>query len=132
MDIEGWAKTCAVAAGVIVAVGSALQALNELRAYEDVYDESRAREVIGGAVRFFRADGPVLGALERAEALFTLFTSSRAAIKWAREARQHDPVKWTLAVEALVRARNWGIVLIGAIVAILGTSLDLIAYLNTN
>jgi|tagenome__1003787_1003787.scaffolds.fasta_scaffold20171803_1 hypothetical protein len=128
MDLEGVAKIFLVAAAGFVAAGSALQALAELKTYEDLYDESSANKVAGSAVRFTfnSAQG-----IPDVSALFTLYTSAREAIRWAVKARAEEPEKWSRAVEALIRARNWAVVLTGGIIAFAGTTLDLVAYFTS-
>jgi hypothetical protein len=132
MNAEGWSKVLVVAAGTVVAIGSALQALNELRDYEDIYDESKAKEIAGHAVRFAGSAAlpNALHLLELIGDLLRIVTLSRQAIEWARRARATDPAKWSRAVTALIKARNWSIVLIGSLLAVAAGTLDLIHYLR--
>jgi hypothetical protein len=133
VNAEGWSKILVLAGGIVVAVGSALQALDELRAYEDIYDESKAKDVVGHAFRFTLVAPTLANPIFWPRAirqLGRLLASSKQAIAWAATAREHDPEQWARAELALRRARNWVLILIGSVVVIAAAALDLGHYLH--
>jgi hypothetical protein len=98
LDWEGWSKILVVGAAITLAVGSVLQALQELREYNDVLRESGWADAFSQVVSLTALGAvPTVGLLLSVREMKKLFAQLRKVSEWNTKAKKSNPAQWRRA-----------------------------------